>query len=152
MSQKKLLIDNYLDKAGRDWLKFEGFTDYSHPYPEVEPHISIAYGYKSANVLAQFLALIMNGCVTCGKRRFMLSRNILQEYLELDPNFSRKTFNGSQMNKMLKALLSTGLVSRIVESSQYEARGNGRKAAIYEVVDPEFLIYLPEYYQVEYPK
>ena len=108
--------------------------------PDGEVKDSIEYGYKSENIFHLTLAVLMNAIISSKKKEFILSRVLLTQCFERDPNVENREFSGEQIKRLIGSISEIGLIERTSEATT--KGGPKRKAAKYKVVLPELLALL----------
>lgn len=99
--------------------------------------------YRATNLADKVKGTILNGVETSRKSRFLLSRTILAEYINEDPNVDRVGLNGNEHKDVMKRLAGTlngALIRCIIKPSSGRPRHDQpAKAGTYVISHPKVI-------------
>lgn len=129
--------DLYQAHKGEKWLyKFYSVDQ----LPEGEPYDSIRMGYKQKDIKSRVWSMLVNGCISSGRKGFALSQSSIVHYFNADPNIHITSLKGSVYSNIRDFL------SKCSTFEVYDP-GSGKKEKIegkfrprtYRIVSPEVL-------------
>jgi len=120
-------------------IKLNTFTPLDQA-PNDEAWTLIRDAYCDPDLSYRFLATVLNGIFTGGKKTFILSARALTDYLGSDPNQNRKSLKAEEYKRFLAVIChaKTGLFCERAPSSRPQDKGN-RHAGAYELIQPQLL-------------
>lgn len=136
------LMQKYLSNLEKKTMKLTE-TMYVKDYPPGDVQDAVQYGYQSSSIIASTISVLTSSIIASRKPRFILSRSLLLELFERDPNLTqKKNLSGDQMRKIMGQITEMGFIKRVTESTK--TGGQNRRAATYEVIDEEILALIPQ--------
>jgi hypothetical protein len=103
---------------------------------------TLVFGYNSGSLFDQAIAVLINASVSSKKAEFFLSRRLMIQYFNQDPNVKNRDLSGEQMRVLLGRISQVGLIERITKPSGYQS--GKRIASVFRVAHPEILAYISD--------
>lgn len=89
-----LNVEKDLFKAHKGEVWLYKFYETSS-FPKGEPYDSIRSGYDQKDMKSRVWAMLINGCISSGKKGFALSQSGIVHYFNSDPNINISSIKGT---------------------------------------------------------